>query len=290
MIEDAILLDCAGDAMPAIVTRPDNGTATVGVLVIVGGPQTRVGSHRQFVLLARALAAAGLACLRFDYRGMGDASGAARDFEQVDDDIGVAVAGLKACVPGIEKVVLWGLCDGATAAAFHAAANDQITGLVMLNPWVRSEAGEAAALVSSYYGKRVFSLAFWSKFLSGKLDFRKRAAEFIVNLRKSRGGHSTAGQKSSLPDRLGASLQRYRRPVLLILSGNDLTAAEFISAAHSGRLAEGIKQCDVTRRDLQDANHTFSSLAWRRWVESATVAWIAERIDPRLQAASQGAD
>ncbi|KAB8057318.1 hydrolase 1, exosortase A system-associated, partial [Janthinobacterium violaceinigrum] len=43
-----------------------------GVLIVTGGPQYRVGSHRQFVLLARALAAQGVPVLRFDLRGMGD--------------------------------------------------------------------------------------------------------------------------------------------------------------------------------------------------------------------------
>jgi alpha/beta superfamily hydrolase len=49
------------------------------VLVIVGGPQYRAGSHRQFTLLARSLAEQGFAVLRFDYRGMGDSTGAMRD-------------------------------------------------------------------------------------------------------------------------------------------------------------------------------------------------------------------
>src|SRR5690349_24048098 len=54
-----------------------------GVLLVVGGPQYRVGSHRQFALLCRRLAGRGVPALRFDYRGMGDADGAARTFESV---------------------------------------------------------------------------------------------------------------------------------------------------------------------------------------------------------------
>ncbi len=57
---------------------PDDAVpcARLGVLIVVGGPQYRVGSHRQFVLLARALAARGFAAMRFDCTGMGDSDGA----------------------------------------------------------------------------------------------------------------------------------------------------------------------------------------------------------------------
>ena len=49
---------------------------------MVGGPQYRVGSHRQFTLMARAFAAAGYPVLRFDYRGIGDSEGESRGFER----------------------------------------------------------------------------------------------------------------------------------------------------------------------------------------------------------------
>ena len=39
------------------------------MVIVVGGPQYRAGSHRQFTLLARHIAAAGYPVLRFDARG-----------------------------------------------------------------------------------------------------------------------------------------------------------------------------------------------------------------------------
>ena len=61
--ESAIAFACAGERLLGIVTRPQQA-ATTGVVIVVGGPQYRVGSHRQFVLLARDLAEAGYAVLR----------------------------------------------------------------------------------------------------------------------------------------------------------------------------------------------------------------------------------
>ena len=72
-----------------------------GVLIVTGGPQYRVGSHRQFVLLARALAARGVPVLRFDLRGMGDSEGSARDYRAAAPDIAGALAQFFDAVPAL---------------------------------------------------------------------------------------------------------------------------------------------------------------------------------------------
>jgi hypothetical protein len=53
--EEATLFDCAGDTLLGILARP---AAPADTAVVVGGPQYRAGSRRQFVLMPRALAAA----------------------------------------------------------------------------------------------------------------------------------------------------------------------------------------------------------------------------------------
>src|SRR6185312_9356840 len=148
-----------------------------GVVIVVGGPQYRVGSHRQFVLLARALANAGIACLRFDYRGMGDAEGPFVGFTDVGADIGAAVDAFLARVPTLERIVLWGLCDGATASVFHAAADPRIAGLALFNPWVRTQAGEAKTALKHYYARRLADPAFWRKLAAGRLRWRDSARD-----------------------------------------------------------------------------------------------------------------
>ena len=86
MKERCLSFECGGETLLGILHEPRIHKET-GVLVIVGGPQYRVGSHRQFVLMARALANVGYAVLRFDYRGMGDSTGCPRGFEAVDKSI-----------------------------------------------------------------------------------------------------------------------------------------------------------------------------------------------------------
>src|SRR5262245_60307703 len=70
-VERAVVFGCEGEELLGVLHEPasDGATGTpasTGVIIVVGGPQYRVGSHRQFVLMARELARRGHAVLRFD--------------------------------------------------------------------------------------------------------------------------------------------------------------------------------------------------------------------------------
>ena len=129
--ERVLLFTCQGLSLPGIL-HPGAPGASRGVLVVVGGPQYRVGSHRQFVLLARDLAAAGVPVLRFDCRGMGDAEGEFPGFEDLDADLAAAIDAFFTQVPSLREVVIWGLCDAASAALFYAGSDARVRGLVLL--------------------------------------------------------------------------------------------------------------------------------------------------------------
>ena len=189
--EEITLFTCAGDTLLGIIARPETPPET-GVIVIVGGPQYRVGSHRQFVLLSRALAAAGYAVLRFDYRGMGDSDGQQRTFQAVSEDIGVAIDALQERLPSLKHFVLWGLCDGATAALLycHDKQDTRISGLCLANPWVRSEATLARTQVKHYYFQRLMQIEFWKKLISGRTRKKKSSVPRLLKKRIGPTSHS----------------------------------------------------------------------------------------------------
>jgi exosortase A-associated hydrolase 1 len=252
------------------------------VLIVVGGPQYRVGSHRQFVLLARALAGAGVAALRFDYRGMGDSEGAPRTFEHVADDIRAAVDFLFATMPTLGDVALWGLCDAASAVAMYAPDDARVNGIVLVNPWVRTEAGLARAYLKHYYWRRLLDPDLWRKLRRGEFQWAASwhsLVGMLVTSRSRNAGGATmpAPQAPTAPftERMRLGLARFPGRILLLLSGDDITGQEFADlVARAPAWRRLMKSRRVTRRELTPANHTFARREWRDQVARWTIDWV----------------
>ncbi len=274
--EAALVLHCEGDRLLGVLSRPTSGAPVrdSGVLIIVGGPQYRAGSHRQFVSLARSLADAGYPVLRFDARGMGDSTGRSPGFEGQTPDVAVALDAL--CrEAGVPRVLLWGLCDGASAALLylHETTDARVAGLCLVNPWVRSVQSLARTHVRHYYRQRLLQASFWLKLLRGGVMLRA-LRDLAQNVRNARGSRAVADAALPYQDRMAAAWRAFRGPVQLVLSGKDLTAREFIeytksSAAWAG-LVTGAK---VSRLDLDDADHTFSGPGQQAALERHVLQW-----------------
>jgi exosortase A-associated hydrolase 1 len=272
-----VLFDCAGEQLVGILSLPARPAAR-GVLIVVGGPQYRAGSHRQFTLLARRLAAAGFPCMRFDYRGMGDSTGAPRTFEDVQADLRSALDTFFERAPTLREAVLWGLCDAASAALMHGVQDPRVRGMALLNPWVRSDATYAQAQVRHYYRGRLLSRELWYKLLRGQLDWRASAASLAATLRSAlRCAPSPAGP-AALPfqARMASGLSGFGGATLLVISGNDLTAREFTDLAEQDPAwRAALVKARLTRVELPDADHTFSRAQWQDEVERVTLEWLA---------------
>ena len=286
--EIPISFDCEGNSLLGILSLPQVPT-NVGVVIVVGGPQYRVGSHRQFVHLARALAAGGFACLRFDYRGMGDSEGNCMDFEKAGPDISSAVAALIARV-GVRSVVLWGLCDGATACALKGA-DPLVSGMVLFNPWIRTDAGALEVAIRHYYAKRWLDRRFWRKLRSGNVDIGAGLIGFLRNLQRFAVSRMCARRAvgRSLPDRVARGIDDHRGPVLVVLSGNDQTAAEYeLVSARPGLLSDAMRRPGVTVTRIPKADHTLSTARWRDDAAAITLGWLNRHFAGGTRYASAG--
>jgi exosortase A-associated hydrolase 1 len=279
--ERALAFGCEGETLVGILS-PGAAAAARGVLIVVGGPQYRAGSHRQFALLARRLAAQGIPALRFDYRGLGDSGGAARTFEDVGADIRSAIDAFQEAVPGLREVVLWGLCDAAAAALFYGHSDARVAGLVLLNPWARSPAGLARSTLKHYYWSRLRDPALWRKLASGRfaLGASLRSLLALVGAARQAPAVPRDGSAPALAPGLHARLldgmQRYRGRVLFIFSSADLTAQEFLDMCKASRSWQRLLAGPaVQQRTLDGADHTFSRRAWRDQVADWTSAWVA---------------
>jgi exosortase A-associated hydrolase 1 len=225
----------------------DAGGGPVGLVMVMGGTQSRIGSHRMYERLARSLAAGGISCLRFDRRGVGDSSGEDPGFEDSRPDLAAAIALLRRRCPRLERVYGFGLCDGATSLCLFGATAG-LDGLVLANPWlVEAEAGEPpAAAVRYHYRQRLFSREGWKKIITLQVDLRKVVGGLSRIMRPQ--------PVSSLAARTAASLSHQPLPCAAILCAGDATAIAANSEIKSSLFNGLIADIQIVESD----SHTFA--------------------------------
>lgn len=283
--EQPTVFDCQGDRLIGVACVPPQPPAT-GVLIIVGGPQYRAGSHRQFTLLARALARDGVASFRFDYRGVGDSEGEMRDFEFIDADIRAAIDAFQRLLPQVTRIVIWGLCGAADAALYYGHTDPRVKRMILLNPWAHTESGAAQARLKHYYLERLTQKSFWLKLFSGNFRLLSSLTDLLRNRRLASATRTCAPAEAGAPvderayiDRMLAGMTRYTGRIRFVLSENDLTAQEFRQLVDNDRQwkrACGARNVELVQ--VPEANHTFSTRAWRGRVEDLTKTWIADSL------------
>ncbi|MBK1655693.1 hydrolase 1, exosortase A system-associated [Allochromatium vinosum] len=308
-VETPVVFECDGDRLIGILAIPFEhqslavqppSAGGVGVLILVGGPQYRAGSHRQFTLLARDLANQGIASFRFDYRGMGDSEGASRAFDRIDEDIATAIDAFFQHVPTLASVVIWGLCDAASAALMYAHRDSRVNGLILLNPWVHTEDAGAQARLKHYYLKRFIDPSFWLKLFSGQFKLHDSFSDFDKSLRAHLRSKSQLKENKQIGlknkqafmyqsqavddyfiSRMLNGLMLFQHDILVILSENDLTAKEFISLVENDKHWRKVyTKSACFRQIINNANHTFSSAAWRHRVSVLTGQFVTNGVNP----------
>lgn len=283
--ETPVAFTCGGDTLIGIVHAPESGSR-VGVLAMAaGGPQYRAGCCRQLLYLGRRLADEGISVMRFDYRGLGDASGPFAGFQSTRDDIRSAIDAFKRQQPELEHVILWGGCDAASASMIFAHGFPEVSGLILGNPYAHSEETGERAMVKHYYWQRLKEPAFWKKLLSFKFNPLPALATVGRVLKRKLAPTSTEPADSSAPrdesalpfqTRMRLGMARFEGHVLLLMSGRSLVSKEFDEmTASDARWSEAFGACGShTRHNLPDADQAFSTIAARDEIITVAEAWI----------------
>ncbi len=155
---------------------PSPETQAPAVVVLHGWGTYRSGPHRMLVELCRALAAAGLPALRFDFAGRGDSSG---DFWSVGLDEMIADARAAGDwllqATGAGKLAAAGLCSGANVALGAACGDERFAAVAALSalPFqkqrgARQAAARTGGALRELAGK-AFSLETWRRVLRGEV-------------------------------------------------------------------------------------------------------------------------
>lgn len=239
-----LTFDCGGAQLCASL---DEAAGSTGILMVTGGSQTRIGSHRLYERLSRQLADHGFPCFRFDRRGVGDSGGEDPGYRGSAADLTAAAAAFRAGQPGLRHVVGVGLCDGATALALYGAEAG-IDGIVMINPWLVEAEADAPppAAIRRHYREQLLSLSGWKRLLGGSVSYRKLLRGITKAARPIEG--------SELAADVARALRGSGEPAVLILAKRDATA---IAAAREvrGRAFDGL----IARTaEIDTDSHTFA--------------------------------
>jgi exosortase A-associated hydrolase 1 len=217
---------------------------------------------------------------------MGDSSGANFGYQQSAPDIRAAIDALMADQPQLREIVLFGECEAASGILFYAYQDQRVKGLVLVNPWVRTEEGHAEVMVKHYYLQRVLSAAFWRKVLSGSFRAGESLRSFFqmfrayLGVRRIRALSETGSGPEPLgdlplPAKTAAGLRRFGGAVMILMSGNDYIAREFDEIARSTKAWQGLlDQPRITRHVLNEADHTFSREIWKLDATERITRWL----------------
>jgi exosortase A-associated hydrolase 1 len=227
MTRRAIAFPCGGAKLYGTL---DCATAhgQTGLLMVSGGNEIRAGAFAgQAQLAARLAETAGVPVFRFDRRGIGDSEGENLGWRGSRDDIAAALGTFRAALPGMRRVVGYGLCDAAAALMLHAATigTNGFDALVLANPWTIDDASDdtlghsPGSLRRRYLARLADPRAVW-RLLTGRVNL----------IRLGRGlGHAArkAGAPSPLVDLLHTGLARFDGHGTILVAAGDRIGARF---------------------------------------------------------------
>ena len=195
-----------------------------GLLIVSGGSEIRAGAFGGHAALDAMLAEqAGVPVFRFDRRGVGDSEGENHGWRGSRDDIAAALGSFRAALPGMRRVVAYGLCDAASALMLHAADLPGLDGLVLANPWTFDDdtgyVHSPQALRQRYLAKLADPRAVL-RLITGRVDLRGLMRGLGRATRKDEPG-------SALADVLHEGLARFAGPATILLAEGDRVGARF---------------------------------------------------------------
>lgn len=252
-----IAFPCAGETLAGTL---DQAPGTTGILIVSGGNELRIGSHRGMAELSARLVGAGISTLRFDRRGIGESTGENRGYAATADDIAAAAAAFRAEMPGLTRVIAFGNCDAATALAlFNRGAG--LDALVVSNLWAFEEGGSdlpPPAAIRARYAAKLRDPKALLRLVTGGVN--------VVKL--FRGLRSISAPPSQpvggIASRIAAGLDAFPGPITLLLARRDNTAVLFREAWVTDSFAA--LRARVTVHECDSASHSYQHPADKDWL------------------------
>lgn len=242
-----------GELIAGTLHLPDGRSRCPGVLLLHGFAGQKAEANFIFVELSRHLASAGVASLRFDFRGCGESRGAFENMSPLEElsDSTAALHELKS-VSRVDsrRIGVVGLSMGGLVAALLAAREPSVRSLVL---W--SAVSRLKELMETMLPE-------------GAMETIEKEGRFDI------GGLYLGKAFLDSLDHLdpAAALAKTEAPVLIIHGTADETVPyDHSDDLHAAAASRGVR---TDRLRVEGANHVFSLVSWRRSVIEATTDFL----------------
>ena len=238
------------------------------LLFLNAGLEHRVGPRGLSVAVARALADAGFASLRFDYAGMGESRKpqsplAVERRDELQVECAAAIELLHERV-GCSRVVLFGLCSGADDAHHVALSQSAVAGMIQID----GHAAITAGFKWRYIAQRLSSPRRWQNWFERKFGTPSDTDHAVIE----------GIDFFEMPDRdtLARDLSTLvARDVRLFYAYSGATHGYY---NHAGQLRNALADIELGdhlhEQFLPSADHTFSRNVERMRLIEAVIAWL----------------
>jgi hypothetical protein len=272
MTDESVIRFGAHRTIVGILTPPQDRASDPVVILLNAGLIHHVGPHGLHVKLARALAAAGIGCLRFDFSGIGDSPARPDNlpiFEMVVKEPCEAMDELER--RGYRRFVLAGICSGAYSAFKATAVDARVVGAILINPqdFAPGNGAESRAWERRYLTRSIYRPRAWLNLLTGRVDYGRllRTAWGRVSGRTVRANEGLAAVRQEL-----RQLIEQRRSQLLFIVSEDDVSKEYLAllcgpdaSAHVG------ERMDTAL--IAASDHLFTRLSDQQIVIDRIVKW-----------------
>lgn len=250
-----------GQKLFGMIHRPLISGPVPAVVMCHGFAGNKVGRHRIYVQLAQSLAKAGIASLRFDFRGSGDSEGEFADMT-IEEEVSDAMQALdflrKDRQVDSSRIGLLGNSFGGAIAVLAAHRDQNVRSLVLL----------AALFNCSAWKKR------WELMLANKADDVARREVMRIMEGHAPGPGFVAGFFQLDLERQLADLQDI--PILHIHSEKDERVG--IDQAEQYRRCREHAKAETRWIRLQQSDHDFGNSEERALLVQETAQWFSRTL------------
>jgi len=264
------------DTLMAMVhTGRSDRLSSTGLVILNGGPQYRVGPHRQYLQLARRASEIGISCFRFDWAGEGDSEGIGTGIQDRRGQLSAAVQAFRDTEPHVEQIVFYGLCEGASIALLNHHHIERCVGVILANPWIDDEKIQAQSQLKNYYGRRLFSKAFWRRVFTGEWKWRNSTRIAGQTLKTSLSSQSDQSLSHAM-----ATAASTCPSILYISSEFDDTREAFDHALNKDPLWQKARRASQWQDIyIKGSDHVFSTTQSHAELENACISYLKTFID-----------